>query len=370
MKYHFTSFSLLFTLLVSSANATTHPHLREPSKPETANVGDAELLVKHMAKFHTWMEFHEKQYSDHDEKMQRIKTWIENDRKIEEHNSQVPPPKYTLGHNEFSDMNGDEFAQHFKLGKYSNPPESFGSSVGVGGASMIWSDEDEKNVDLPDYVNWVAMGGVTPVKNQGYCGACWAFSTTGALEGAKFIRTGELVSLSEQNLLDCDHTDMGCNGGLMDNAFKFDEKSGGLCSEADYPYKAKQGKCNTTCTDVPGTIVKTFLDVPPGKEKALLSAISVQPISVAVQGGTFAFQFYKGGVVTDESCGKNGDIDHGVLAVGYGTDLETQEPYWLVKNSWGASWGENGFIKLGRDTKNEWGICAILKMASFPEVEA
>lgn len=216
------------------------------------------------------------------------------------------------------------------------------------------------------------MGAVTPVKNQGFCGACWAFSTTGALEGAKFLRTGGLVSLSEQNLLDCDHTDLGCNGGLMDNAFKFDEKSGVLCSEADYPYKAKQGHCNTTCTDVPGTIVKTFLDVPPGKEKALLSAIALQPISVAIQADQYAFQFYKNGVITDTKCGERGNLDHGVLAVGYGSDLETQEPYYLVKNSWGETWGEAGYVRIGRDVNqtNQWGICAIEKMASFPVVEA
>jgi C1A family cysteine protease len=179
------------------------------------------------------------------------------------------------------------------------------------------------------------------------------------------------VALSEQNLLDCDHADLGCNGGLMDNAFKFDEKTGGLCSEEDYPYEAKQGKiCNpTNCTDVPGTIVSTFYDVPHGDPKAMLSALAMQPISVAIQADQFAFQFYKVGVLTDDSCGKAGNIDHGVLAVGYGTDLETQEPYWLVKNSWGASWGENGYIRMSRNSKNDFGMCAILKMASYPEVE-
>jgi C1A family cysteine protease len=281
-----------------------------------------------------------------------------------------------VGHNEFSDMSGDEFAQHFKLGKYSK-----GSFAELKGNNFVEDNNHNELVQaqrralletdpvtLPDYVNWIGMGGVTPVKNQGACGSCWAFSTTGALEGAKFVKTGELVALSEQNLLDCDHEDLGCNGGLMDNAFKFDEKSGGLCSEADYPYKAKRGtKCNPmNCTDVPGSIVVTFVDVPTSDEKALLAAIAMQPISVAIEASGFAFQFYKTGVITDQTCGAEGNIDHGVLAVGYGTDLDTQEPYFLVKNSWGGAWGDTGYVKLGRKSKNKWGICAILKMASFP----
>ena len=124
----------------------------------------------------------------------------------------------------------------------------------------------------------------------------------------------------------------------------------------------------TNCTDVPGSKVTSFVDVPASDEMALLSAIAMQPISVAIQANQFVFQFYKKGVITDDSCGSRGSIDHGVLAVGYGTDLETQEPYFLVKNSWGGTWGENGYVKLGRKSKNEWGMCAILKMASYPIV--
>ena len=120
---------------------------------------------------------------------------------------------------------------------------------------------------------------------------------------------------------------------------------------------------------MPGSAVDSFVDVPPGKEKALLRALAMQPISVAIQGSQFVFQFYKAGVITDSSCGQSGSIDHGVLAVGYGTDLKTQAPYFLVKNSWGPTWGDEGYVKLGRKTKNQFGICAILKMASFPIVK-
>jgi C1A family cysteine protease len=293
--------------------------------------------------------------------------------RIHEYNSN-PSNTFTLGHNSFSDLSEDQFAAYFKLGPYSPGipsntnkvlAESIDDSVAASARRAL-----HDQVSLPDYVNWVQMGAVTPVKNQGSCGSCWAFSTTGALEGARFLKTGELVALSEQNLLDCDHVDLGCNGGLMDNAFKFDEKSGGLCSEADYPYIAKRNLvCNTNCTDVPGSRVATFVDVPPGDVDALISAVAMQPVSIAIEASQFVFQFYKTGVINDDSCGSRGSIDHGVLAVGYGTDLDSQEPYFLVKNSWGPAWGADGYVKLGRKSKNEFGICSVLKLASFPVVE-
>lgn len=132
---------------------------------------------------------------------------------IEEHNNKVPTPSFTLGHNQFSDMTLDEFHELHSLGKYSpqivSKPSPFQDQEAMDMARLL-----KEPLELPDFVNWIALGAVTPVKNQGSCGSCWAFSTTGALEGAKYIRTGELVALSEQNLLDCDHTDLGCSGGL------------------------------------------------------------------------------------------------------------------------------------------------------------
>jgi len=338
---------------------------------------DAKSLTAGLPLFRSWAETHSKEYTTEEEMAERLKIWMSNHERIESHNNQSPKPKFTLGHNEYSDLTEDEFRQRFKLGKYSgtadaakqNAQSSINNQAEVRTARHL--AEDQLPLELPDYVNWIALGGVTPVKNQGACGSCWAFSTTGALEGAKFVKTGELVPLSEQNLLDCDHQDMGCSGGLMDNAFKFDEKSGGLCSEADYPYEAKQGSvCNPmNCTDVEGSIVSTFYDVPPGKEKSLLAAISMQPISVAIQADQFVFQFYKGGVLTDDACGKAAQLDHGVLAVGYGSDLETNEPYFMIKNSWGPTWGEDGYIRLGRNSENDFGMCGVLKMASYPVVE-
>jgi hypothetical protein len=217
--------------------------------------------------------------------------------RIQEHNTQTPTPSYTLGHNAYSDMTESEFAQFFKLGEFSDAAENKARVE----TKLMSSSEDtaEKRrklmeqapLELPDFVDWVQLGAVTPIKNQGACGSCWAFSTTGSLEGSKFLKTGELTALSEQNLIDCDHVDLGCNGGLMDNAFKFDEKSGGLCSETDYPYQAKQGTCNTECTDVPGSIVSTFVDVPPGDEQALISALPCSLLVSPLKHPSLSFSF-------------------------------------------------------------------------------
>lgn len=278
-------------------------------------------------------------------------------------------------------MTQGEFVELFKLtNRYSATIQGHGEEGAHLDFAMMAKTAEQRRIlseiapslqQLPDYINWVQVGAVTPVKSQEACGACWAFSTTGALEGAKFLKTGELVSLSEQHLLDCDHVDLGCTGGLMDDAFKFDKLNGGLCSEEDYPYEAwPNDECRTNCTPVPGSTVKAFIDVPTGDEMALLSAIAIQPVSVAVDASNFIFQFYKNGVINNDDCGRNGAVNHGVLAVGYGTDLETQEPYFLVKNSWGPDYGQDGYVKIGRKSENELGVCTILsKHNSFPVVE-
>jgi len=276
------------------------------------------------------------------------------------HNEKEPKPSFSMGHNQFSDMTADEFKRYNKLGEYVGRKPEPPTSVDMEQARIL------KEIKLPDEIDWVSMGGVTPVKDQGMCGSCWSFSTTGAVEGGMFIETGNIVPLSEQNLIDCDHVDLGCNGGLMDNAFKFDEKNGGLCSEADYPYEAKRGTCMTNCTDVPGSLVDTFIDVPPGDQNAMLAAVTMTPVSIAIEADQGVFQFYRGGVITDDTCGQYAKVDHGVLLVGYGIDEETGEMYYKVKNSWGTGWGEEGYVRMAVKSKNEYGMCAILRMGSFP----
>lgn len=321
-----------------------------------------------------WASEHNKEYDD-DEQKERVLIWMENNEFIERHNNQNPKPSYTLGHNQFSDLTHDEYKQRHFLGEYSPGVDTSQRDKKYAQAKLILGEgvEDDvlsKDVEKsPKSVDWVEKGGVTPIKNQGACGSCWAFSAIGALEGAHFIKTGELVSLSEQELVDCDIHDKGCNGGLMDIAFEFDEKGRGICTEEGYPYEAvRHTSCNTECTPVNDTVVKSFHDITPGDAKALKASIAQQPTSIAIEAKQMVFQFYKSGVLSNDECGKNAAIDHGVLVVGYGKDKDSGLPYWLVKNSWGETWGDKGFVKLSRKSENRYGTCAILRLPSAPEV--
>jgi len=214
--------------------------------------------------------------------------------------------------------------------------------------------------NLADDVNWVTAGAVTPVKNQGQCGSCWAFSTTGSVEGAEFLfGTKSLTSLSEQNLVDCSKQNDACKGGLMDYAFEYIE-SHPLMPEADYPYTGHHSafsKCKYEKSQGVGH-VKSYKDVQPKSKEQLMAAVQQQPVSIAVEADKSVFQSYRHGVITSRTCGTK--LDHGVLAVGYGT--EDGEDYFLVKNSWGPSWGDKGYLKIGANN-----VCGILEQPSYPE---
>lgn len=194
-----------------------------------------------------------------------------------------------------------------------------------------------------------------------YSGCCWAFSAVAATEGITKLSKGKLISLSEQELMDCDvdGNDQGCNGGLMDDAFEFLINNGGLATEASYPYKATQGTCETKNSVA---TITGYEDVPANSESSLLKAVSQQPVSVAIDAGGLDFQHYSSGVFTGD-CGT--ELDHGVTAVGYGTDADGTK-YWLVKNSWGTTWGEKGYVRMQRDVDAEEGLCGIAMQASYP----
>ena len=198
------------------------------------------------------------------------------------------------------------------------------------------------------------------------CGSCWAFSTTGAIEGINAIKTGKLVSLSEQQLVSCDSAkNMGCGGGLMDYAFQYVIKNGGIDTEKDYGYWSWDLPCQRRREhDRPAVTIDSYEDVPVNDPQALKKAVAHQPVSVAICASP-ALQFYSQGIVTDKSCCEN--LNHGVLAVGYSES--GNDGHWIIKNSWGDGWGEGGYFRLARSSDHPEGACGVYKMASYPVKE-
>ena len=220
------------------------------------------------------------------------------------------------------------------------------------------------NVELPSQTDWRSQGAVTKVKSQGQCGSCWAFSVTGALEGQHFRKTGKLVSLSEQNLIDCSkkYGNHGCNGGWMNNGFRYIKENGGIDTEDSYAYLGTDHQQCKFRKETIGATSTGYTVIPPNNEKQLLNAVAtVGPITVAIQ-VTSSFQSYHGGVYYEPRCDPK-KLNHAVLIVGYGS--EGGHDYWLVKNSWGTSWGQEGYIKMARNKNNN---CGIASAASYPLV--
>ncbi|KAF0871410.1 procathepsin L-like [Crocuta crocuta] len=302
-----------------------------------------------------WKATHGKQYSVNEEGRRRA-AWKKNMKMIEQHNQEYNQGKhsFTVAMNGFGDMTNEEFRQVMnglqiqKLQKrkvFQPPPFA----------------------EIPSSVNWRKKGYVTPVKNQGQCASGWAFSATGAIEGQMFRKTHKLVSLSEQNLLDCAWSEGsgGCSGGNMDDAFQYVKQNGGLDSEESYPYSAELQSCKYSPENSSANITG-FLTVPKTEYKLMRSVAIVGPISAAIDASLDTFRFYDQGIYYDPNCSHE-ILHHGVLIVGYGfegAELDNKN-YWTVKNSWGEAWGIDGYILMAKDQDNH---CGIASSASFPTV--
>jgi len=305
--------------------------------------------------FSNFQERFSKKYESFKELQDRFEIFRTNLRNIITHNSDATQ-NFTMGINQFTDLTPEEFRQ-----KYINGLKSSKNMVGSYGCKTYVSSA----TFAPLSIDRRQKGAVTSVKDQGQCGSCWTFSATGAVEGAWAISTGELVDLSEQELVDCatgiSYGSHGCNGGQMEGAFKYVIEHG-QCELSAYSYTAKDGTCKK-CTAV--AHITSCSDVKPNDQISLKGAVAQQPVAIAIEADTRYFQSYSGGVLTSSSCGTN--LDHGVLIVGYGT--ENGQDYWLVKNSWGTSWGEKGYVKIARSSStNDPGVCGIAMDPSFPSV--
>ncbi|XP_047335371.1 zingipain-2-like [Impatiens glandulifera] len=305
-----------------------------------------------------WMLEHEKVYNGGiEESEQRFKIFKDNLILIDDHNA-AENRTYTVGLNELSDLTDEEYRSYYLGLKFDASHQFVLSKL----ASQRYAASSAEI--LPESFDWRTKGAVSPIRKQGECGSCWAFSTIAAVEGINKIKTGELIDLSAQELIDCDRTvNRGCKGGFVHQAFEFITRNGGIDTEEDYPYQEADGTCDATKVNSKVVRIDGYEFVPSNNENALMKAVVHQPISVYIEAGVWEFKNYVSGIYTG-NCGTV--LNHAVVVVGYGS--ESGIDFWIVKNSWGKNWGEDGYVRIKRNDVADIGKgkCGIVSFPSYP----
>eukprot|EP01027_Heterolobosea_sp_BB2_P007580 GEZU01011269.1.p1 GENE.GEZU01011269.1~~GEZU01011269.1.p1 ORF type:complete len:457 (+),score=176.32 GEZU01011269.1:140-1510(+) len=305
--------------------------------------------------FNQFTHKHKKHYKSSNEVNKRMKIYEQNAAYIKQFNSEKH--SHTLRMNQFGDMNDLEFKRTILV------PKGTFAKGNKGPHAMEWVSQHHPST-LPQSVDWREKGAVSVVKDQGVCGSCWSFSTTGSIEGQVYLATGEMITLSEQNLVDCswDFDNYGCDGGQQNQAFEFIIHNGGIETEKDYPYLMQDGYCHYSASNAAAKI-SGYVPIPIGDEQALMEAVAtVGPISISIDASHPSFRFVGEGVYYEPACQNNpSDLDHAVLVVGYGTTTGSDgQPadYWIVKNSWSTYWGQDGYVLMARNAGNNCGIAS------------
>jgi len=314
------------------------------------------------AHFQEFIKYYDRQYATAEEHTQRLANFRRNLAHIQAHNTREPPSPYWLRMNHFGDQSRQEYLTRTlaRTRTYPTPAHQGEMATGIPAVGKL-------NPANPDTVHWEKAGGVTPVKDQGQCGSCWAFSVTGAVETAWFNKTGKLVSVSEQQLVDCtkSYGNLGCDGGEMGPTMQYIIDNKWIDTEASYPYKAWEGKTCLADASKAGASIVSYINITSGCDTCLEDAAVNGSVSVAIDASSDDFQFYGGGIYEEVGCSKT-QLDHGVLVVGYDTLTYSPKdivPYWWVKNSWSRDWGDAGYIKMRKAItpvdpwKNMCGIC-------------